>query len=599
MVVSAGAVGYAGCGSDSLPALNSGGDAAVADSGSGPSTVDAARTCATGQSLCGGNCVDMQLDRDNCGACGTKCAASEVCSQGACGLSCGGGTTKCGANCTDTKVDEKNCGACGTTCGAGQICSGGDGGTPACVCASGMTNCNGTCVDMQTDNAHCGACTTACTGTQDCVTGACKGPISEWRFEDNLNDQTTANNGTAEGAITYVTPSWGQSRGKAARFNGAMSVLVNAPTNLPLGNAPRTTTAWVRSTGWTDPTYNGILSYGTRGPQNESWVLSYRSGGSLQVTSANWSNDLTQTLGNGLATNMWSHVAFTWDGSSRHLYANGIEVATDNTTPLNTVLGALRLAATDNPGRRMVGDLDDVRMYDYARTPAQIARDANTDVFYAFASATDTVDSGPNATTAGTKTGAITATADRKGAANSALAFDGAAGTYFAAGPFFQLATANRPYTVMTWVKGATPMGDVVHLSSAADGTGWCETMLGIDSTGHPVANSWTGGGTSVVATNPVAANTWTHLATTWSNNSLKLYVNGVLAASLIQGNFSASGVATGNTLTVGNHNANGVGCYHGNIDAPARIGFAGSIDDVKVFGRALSASEIATAMDN
>jgi hypothetical protein len=44
----------------------------------------AASTCAAGQTMCGGLCVDVQADPQNCGACSTACAAGETCVQGAC-----------------------------------------------------------------------------------------------------------------------------------------------------------------------------------------------------------------------------------------------------------------------------------------------------------------------------------------------------------------------------------------------------------------------------------------------------------------------------------------------------------------------------------
>lgn len=40
--------------------------------------------CMTGQTLCGSVCVDLMGDHDQCGACGTKCAAAEICKAGLC-----------------------------------------------------------------------------------------------------------------------------------------------------------------------------------------------------------------------------------------------------------------------------------------------------------------------------------------------------------------------------------------------------------------------------------------------------------------------------------------------------------------------------------
>ena len=42
--------------------------------------------CPTGQSRCGGQCVDPATDRSNCGGCGNACGLAQVCSDGACTL---------------------------------------------------------------------------------------------------------------------------------------------------------------------------------------------------------------------------------------------------------------------------------------------------------------------------------------------------------------------------------------------------------------------------------------------------------------------------------------------------------------------------------
>jgi DNA-binding beta-propeller fold protein YncE len=50
---------------------------------------------------------------------------------------CGAGLTDCCGACADLTSDTNNCGACGTTCAAGQTCSGG-------VCVQGPLGCSGT-----------------------------------------------------------------------------------------------------------------------------------------------------------------------------------------------------------------------------------------------------------------------------------------------------------------------------------------------------------------------------------------------------------------------------------------------------------------------
>lgn len=61
----------------------------------------------------------------------------------------------CGNRCRDVLSDRNNCGACGSRCGFGQLC------------------CGGQCTSVAYDVANCGACDTVCPGQQRCEYGAC------------------------------------------------------------------------------------------------------------------------------------------------------------------------------------------------------------------------------------------------------------------------------------------------------------------------------------------------------------------------------------------------------------------------------------------
>jgi hypothetical protein len=184
---------------------------------------------AVGQVDCGGRCVDLQVDQQNCGGCGQACGPNQACVNGACAtgtcaLTCGPGSVCCeggeggaGQRCADLRFDRSHCGACGVVCGEGRVCNdgvcgcligqvdcngtctflqGGDpdncgacgnacppgsrhcagnGGAPSCQpCSSiGQTECGGRCVDTGNDQNHCGACGNACGANQACVEGAC------------------------------------------------------------------------------------------------------------------------------------------------------------------------------------------------------------------------------------------------------------------------------------------------------------------------------------------------------------------------------------------------------------------------------------------
>lgn len=122
--------------------------------------------CTQPQNCGSASCFDIATDRDHCGPSCLRCADGATCVQGAC--TCPLGTSSCRGACIDFLRDAENCGACGTTCAPGEWCSAG-----ACACQPGLTRCNGACVDLSDDGQHCGACGSACAPGQLCSRGAC------------------------------------------------------------------------------------------------------------------------------------------------------------------------------------------------------------------------------------------------------------------------------------------------------------------------------------------------------------------------------------------------------------------------------------------
>lgn len=150
---------------------------------------------------CGGTCIDVSSDPNNCGMCGETCGGSTNCNQGFC--------EPAGWQCTACAF----CGAAcpvGSSCGVGAVCTLPDGGQTYCsqnsdcpagdvcvnsglcaptscsgepdgqVCGS-ATNpnfqglcCGGTCADVKEDSANCGSCGSTCESGTFCSNWSCR-----------------------------------------------------------------------------------------------------------------------------------------------------------------------------------------------------------------------------------------------------------------------------------------------------------------------------------------------------------------------------------------------------------------------------------------
>jgi hypothetical protein len=128
--------------------------------------------CNRGETDCGGTCVSLLDDSDNCGACGVACAPLELCSGGV--RKCQAGIEVCDATCTDWMRDPDHCGSCTNACAPAELCSA---GTCVAACPEGTTACARACVQLDGDVYHCGACGNACEPGERCRAGRCRADL--------------------------------------------------------------------------------------------------------------------------------------------------------------------------------------------------------------------------------------------------------------------------------------------------------------------------------------------------------------------------------------------------------------------------------------
>jgi hypothetical protein len=206
-------------------------------------------------------------------------------------------------------------------------------------------------------------------------------------------------------------------------FDGTNDVVVASNTvGVPSGNSPFTMEALIKP----DPAnpIGTIMTWGNRGTANES--TGFRLNGSGQLFHYWWANDIGVTAGN-LVDGAWHHVAATYDGTTRSIYVDGVLVGSDTPGAHNAVManglsvgGAFISGTTQEEMYK--GGMDEVRVWNIARTPAQISANMNNSllgsesgltVYYKFADGTSatTVKDLAGGDNTGTLTNMNTATA--------------------------------------------------------------------------------------------------------------------------------------------------------------------------------------------
>lgn len=154
-------------------------------------------------------------------------------------------------------------------------------------------------------------------------------------------------------------------------------------TNIQISGSQITLEAWVKPTSFGVNNWsNNIIDKEVWSPQ-QGYMLRCGDGGKVNFnigSGLGW-NEIT-TTNVVLTVNTWSHVAATYDGSYMRILINGVVV--DSIAKIITINPAVssNLIIGDNSqnGRFFHGLIDEVRIWNIARTAAQIQASMNTEL---------------------------------------------------------------------------------------------------------------------------------------------------------------------------------------------------------------------------
>jgi len=146
--------------------------------------------------------------------------------------------------------------------------------------------------------------------------------------------------------------------------------------------------------------------------------------------------------------------------------------------------------------------------------------------------------------------------------------------------------TGTNKIAVEAWVYPTSNSGlaNIVGNYNTSTWDGQYRFLLRRDNTNYGFyINNGSAGGTAVSAANTVALNTWQHVVGTWDGTTVRLFINGSLVGT----------AACGGSFASFNHEV-----WIGGNSMNNTENFAGNIDEVKIWGRALCGNEIQNYMN-
>jgi hypothetical protein len=436
-----------------------------------------------------------------------------------------------------------------------------------------------------------------------CVPGgadSCNAPIGEWKFEESswVNDCATATAMDTSGNgnnLTSCPNGTGQSNpevgkyGKAPSLDGVNDYFESSSTQLGLSGA-------ITMEAWVKPTATSVNDdyFINRTSSNAGYAFGWASAMLPKIRIGNGTSYSDVSGTTVLAVGTWYHLTATIDGSGNaNIYVNGKLDTSSTTGILATVTQDFRIGTRTLGSNEIAAVVDEVKIFNYARTPSQVAWDFNQGkpiVHYKFDDCTGTSlnDSSGNAkhatiTIGGTGSNTTTGTCTTSGAwfdgadgkFNSSLDFDGTDDQAISDEPTGSY-VFEQDFTASIWIKTTASAGTILHKATASGGS-----IFMLDNSAGIIRFSRYDGEFSPSAYSTTVTNTgtWTHILATKKDSILTLYIN-AKPESVITDDITGGGSGTDFTTYISNSSA---GVHY----------FTGQLDDARVYNYALTPAQI------
>jgi hypothetical protein len=417
------------------------------------------------------------------------------------------------------------------------------------------------------------------------------GLVAYYPFNGNAGDSSGLNNHGVVSGAALTTGRYGQSN-TAYYFDGVSNKITVSASASIQPQYKLTLTAWVQpdskpSAGWatiltkryapaTDP-YN---SYSLSNYNNGKWGFDISNGttGSQKTATAKTATP----YGGG-----WVFLSATYDSTQAKLYINGVlDTVISFTGSIGYTTNDLVIGyTTSGPNDFYKGKIDEIRIYNRALSQAEISQLYSPDglvAYYPFnGNAGDSSGLGNHGSVIG-----ATPTIGKKGIANTAYYFDGVSNKItVSASPSLH---PKNTLTITAWVqpesKPSAGWATILtkRYSPGADPyNSYSLSTYNNGKWGFDISNGTTGSQKTAKAktTTPFDGG-WIFLCASYDSTQAKLYVNGTLDTAI---SFTGNIGYSNNDLVIG-YTTSGPNDY-----------YKGKIDEIKIYNRALSSTEIAS----
>ena len=196
-------------------------------------------------------------------------------------------------------------------------------------------------------------------------------PAAHWKFDGDADDSAGSSNGSARNGASFTTAAGVGSHALVLDGNDDYVDLASHASGFPLGNAARSVTGWFRADAGNQR--QTFLTYGPNVEGKRFSIAADRTQALVAVSGHAWGvNNLSLAEG-------WHHIAVTFAGGRSDdisIYLDGVKQSASTlggvARQVDTRTGPAAIGRNVGGNAHYGGDIDDVRLYDYALSVEQV-----------------------------------------------------------------------------------------------------------------------------------------------------------------------------------------------------------------------------------